>query len=69
MGNDKPMVNMREFWYSARLGLNLLSIVDEPQTGRQVFTVKELSTSEPDSSYFLVPAGYTVVDHRQEKTE
>jgi len=67
MGNDKPMVNMREFWYSPHLGLNLLSIVDEPQSGKQVFTVKELSTSEPDPSYFLVPAGYTVVDHRNEK--
>ena len=67
MGNDKPMVSTREFWYSPHLGLNLLSIVDEPQSGKQVFTVKELSTSEPDPSYFLVPAGYTVVDHRSEK--
>ena len=69
MGNDKPMVNMREFWYSPQLGINLISIVDEAQSGRQVFTVKELSTSEPDPSYFLVPAGYTVADHRKEATE
>jgi hypothetical protein len=69
MGNDKPMVNMREFWYSTHLGVNLISIVDEPQSGRQVFTVKDLSTSEPEPSYFLVPAGYTVVDHRKEATE
>src|SRR5579863_1798699 len=52
MGNDKPMVTMREFWYSQHLGINLLSIVDEPQSGKQVFTVKELTTSEPDPSYF-----------------
>lgn len=67
MGNDKPMVSMREFWYSPDLGLNLISMVDEPQSGKQVFTVKDLTTSEPDLSYFLVPAGYTVVDHRSEK--
>ncbi len=67
MGNDKPMVSTREFWYSPELGVNLLSIVDEPQSGKQVFTVKELTTSEPDLSYFMVPAGYTVVDHRSEK--
>ncbi|HET6170101.1 MAG TPA: hypothetical protein VFE01_07970, partial [Terracidiphilus sp.] len=27
MGNDKPMVSMREFWYAPRLAVNLLSIV------------------------------------------
>jgi len=69
MGNDKPMVSMREFWYSPHLGINLISIVDEPQTGKQVFTVKEISTTEPDSSYFEVPEGYTVVDHRYEAIE
>lgn len=68
MGNDKPMVNMREFWYSAQLGINLLSIVDSPSSGRQIFTVKDLSTSEPDLSLFVVPQGYTVVDHRDEKS-
>ena len=66
MGNDRPMVSVREFWYSARLGFNLISIVDDPQSGKQVFMVKELSTSEPDLSYFEVPEGYKVVDHRTE---
>ena len=69
MGNDKPMVSMREFWYSPELGFNLLSIVDEPQSGKQVFTVKELSTSEPELTYFEVPEGYKIVDHRHEATE
>ena len=67
MGNDRPMVSMREFWWSPQLGINLISIVDEPQSGTQVFTVKELSTAEPELSLFEIPAGYTVVDHRSEK--
>jgi len=67
MGNDKPMVRMREFWFSPQLGFNLISIVDNPQSGRQVFTAKDLSTSEPELTYFEVPEGYTVVDHRQQK--
>jgi hypothetical protein len=67
MGNDKPMDVTREFWYSARLAVNLISIVDEPMTGKQVFTVKELSTSEPDPSFFEVPADYKVVDRLNEK--
>lgn len=69
MGNDKPMVTMREFWYSPQLGFNLVSIVDDPQSGKQVFTVKELSTSEPEPGLFAVPEGYQVVDHRKEATD
>jgi hypothetical protein len=66
MGNDKPMVNMREFWYSPQLGINLLSIVDSPSSGKQVFTAKDVSISEPDLSFFAIPASYKVVDHRNE---
>jgi hypothetical protein len=66
MGNDKPMVTMREFWFSPQLGFNMVSIVDDPQSGKQVFTVKDLSTSEPELSYFEIPEGYKVVDHRTE---
>ena len=57
MGNDQPMVSMREFWWSPQLAINLISIVDDPQSGKQVFTVKDLSTSEPDLSYFADPCG------------
>jgi len=66
MGNDQPMTASREFWFSTQLAINLSSIVDNPQTGRQVFTVRELSTSEPDPAFFQVPAGYKVVDHRED---
>jgi hypothetical protein len=67
MGNDVPMVSMREFWYSEELGFSLRSTVVTPQAGKQVFTVTELSTAEPDATYFLVPDDYKVVDHRQEQ--
>lgn len=63
MGNDQRMISMREFWFSQRLGINLRSIVDNPQSGKQVFTVTELSTSEPDPAFFKIPAGYRVVNH------
>ncbi len=66
MGNDKPMVITREFWYSPELAINLISIVDSPQSGKQVFTVKNLTTSEPDPSLFLVPDEYKIVDRRDE---
>ena len=66
-GNDRPMVSAREFWYSSRLGINLISIVDTPQAGKQVFTAKDLSTSEPDPTRFEVPAGYKIADHLKDE--
>ena len=66
MGNDAPMVTTREFWYSPHLAINMISIVDTPQTGRQVFTVKDLTESEPDPGFFLVPEDYQIVDRRKE---
>jgi len=66
MGNDRPMVSTREFWWSPHLAINLLSIVETPQAGKQVFTVKEISTSEPDPAFFNVPEDYKVVDRRHE---
>jgi hypothetical protein len=67
MGNDKPMIVTREFWYSPLLAVNLISTVDEPMTGKQVFTAKELSTAEPDPAFFEVPADYKVIDRLDEK--
>ena len=64
MGNDLPMSTVRQYRFCADLGLNLTSTLEAPQIGRQVFTVTELSTSEPDPSLFQPPQGYTVVDHR-----
>jgi hypothetical protein len=66
MGNDQPMVSTREFWYSPQLAVNLISIVDTPSSGKQVFTVKDLSTSEPELSFFSVPTDYKVVNRMKE---
>lgn len=64
-GNDQPMVSVREFWHSERLGINLRSFVTEPMFGRQSFVVKEISVQEPEAKFFEVPEGYTVVDRRE----
>ncbi len=69
MGNDKPMVTMREFWYSRELGVNLISIVETPGTGKQLFTVKNLSTSSPGSQLFQAPPSYRLVDERRGRGE
>lgn len=64
MGNDAPMIATREFWFSPQLGINLRSLLDNPQTGKQVFLAREVSTSEPDPALFEVPGDYRIVDRR-----
>jgi hypothetical protein len=67
IGNDQPMVNVREFWYSPRLAINLISMVDDSLSGRQAFTARDLSTAEPDPAIFEIPAGYSIADHRPDE--
>ena len=64
LGNDLPMSTVRQYRFCAELGLNLSSILEAAQIGRQVFTVTEISTTEPDPSFFQPPQGYKVVDQR-----
>jgi len=66
MGNDMPMTTTRHFRFSKELGFNLSSELEAPQIGKQIFTVTEISTVEPDASWFKPPQGYTVVDRREE---
>lgn len=65
MGNDQPLTSLTEYWHSAQLGLNLLSIRSSPFFGKQTFTITELSAGEPDPELFELPAGYTVHDERK----
>jgi hypothetical protein len=64
-GNDRVMTVEREFWYSPKLGFNLLSTRSDPRIGKQTFTVTNLILSDPDANLFEVPEGYSVVDDRQ----
>jgi hypothetical protein len=59
------MVTTREFWYSPELGINLGSTLETPGLGLQKFFVTEITTLEPDASFFSPPDGYSVVDHRE----
>jgi hypothetical protein len=66
VGNDRPMEIVHEYWHSAALNINLLSTVTDPRMGTQSFTITEITTSEPDPTLFLPPAGYAVIDRRNE---
>jgi len=64
-GNDRKMTIEREFWYSPKLGFNLLSKRSDPRIGTQTFTAANLILSEPDPTLFDLPEGFKVVDRRQ----
>jgi hypothetical protein len=63
-GNDQPLVTKREFWQAPNLGVNLLSVLDDPRTGRQTFTLTDVTLAEPDIQLFEIPDGFEVVDRR-----
>lgn len=67
-GNDRPFSMTREFWHSDKLGINLVSELTDPRIGKQVFTVTDVSFSEPDPKLFELPEGFEVVDRRKAAT-
>jgi len=66
MGNDEPMRIVREFWHSAKLGINLLSILSDPRIGTQTFTLTDVEVTEPDPRFFELPESFQVIDSRQQ---
>jgi hypothetical protein len=64
-GNDRKVTIEREFWYSPKLGFNLISKRSDPRIGTQTFTATNLILSEPDPKLFELPEGFKVVDRRQ----
>ena len=65
LGNDQPLKSLTEYWHSQQLGLNLLSMRSSPYFGKQTFTITEISTGDPDTQLFQLPAGYAVHDQRK----
>ena len=65
IGNDGPLVTKREFWYSPKLGMNLLSTREDPTSGMQKFEVSELVLEATDEKLFEPPEGSTILDLRK----
>jgi hypothetical protein len=64
LGNDNQFTVEREYWYSPKLGINLVSKISDPRFGTQTFTATNVQPSEPDPSLFEVPKGFSVIDER-----
>lgn len=60
IGNEKPMVTVNEAWRCEDLKAVLVSIYDDPQSGRRVTRLSNIQAGEPDAQLFQIPADYTV---------
>jgi hypothetical protein len=64
VGNERPIVSTREFWYSDELQTNLSVTRIDPVEGKQVIRLSAISQSEPDEHLWDIPIGFTVRDMR-----
>ena len=64
IGNDSPVHTTREFWFAPKLGLNLISIRDDPRFGTQRFDLSDIVLGEPDTKLFSPPEGSRIIDLR-----
>jgi hypothetical protein len=66
-GNDKPMVTTSERWFSADLGIDLLSKSESPETGQHTRKLVNIRVGDPDPLLFQIPPDYTVRDQPSQR--
>jgi hypothetical protein len=65
-GYSRVVITSKDLWYSPDLNMYLSVIRKDPQLGQITLTVTDLLRSEPDPTWFAVPAGYKMVDSRNQ---
>jgi hypothetical protein len=62
IGNEKAEPIVKEFWYSPRLQINVITKRFDPRVSAiQDFEVGNISLTEPDPKMFEPPVGYRMV--------
>jgi hypothetical protein len=59
-GNNPAMTIVDEFWYSDKLGIDVLRRHSDPRSGEQVSELHDLNPTEPATEMFTIPQGYAV---------
>lgn len=62
MGNDRPVTETEEYWYSPDLHEDVLSKSSSLLNGDSTSRLTNISRAEPDPSLFQPPANYQIVD-------
>jgi hypothetical protein len=63
-GNDRPITDTNEAWYSRELKETVLSRRNSPQFGEYGMKLINISRAEPDAALFLPPPDYTIVEDK-----
>jgi hypothetical protein len=61
-GNDVPLKVVHETWTNRQNRATLMTIDDDPRTGRRTWEVESLTLGPPDPALFTPPANYKVWD-------
>jgi hypothetical protein len=61
IGNEKPIVAVREVWQSPELNITLKTRESDPMAGEETYRVQNIVRGEPDAALFKVPADYRLV--------
>ena len=67
-GNDRPITQVSERWWSPELKVMVLWTSNDPRNGENTQRLSNIDRSEPDPSLFLPPADYTVVEEKGDFT-
>jgi hypothetical protein len=67
-GNDRPLTSSFERWDSTELKVLVLAKNFDPRGGEDTTRLTNINRAEPDASWFIPPAGYTVVDEKDSFT-
>ena len=62
IGNDNPIQIVDEVWRSPDLQVIVHSEHSDPRMGTTVYSLQNISRSDPSPALFQVPADYTVTD-------
>ena len=66
VGNDREIVATNEAWTSPELGIVIISKNKDPRNGEHIQKLSNISRDDPDPSLFQPPAGYEVIDQKNQ---
>ncbi len=64
MGNEQPIIVTSERWYSPELKATIMTKHNDPWAGEMKTQFSSVNTAEPDTSLFVVPSDYKIVEEK-----
>lgn len=60
IGNEKPLVSVREVWYSSDIDAIVQAKTSDPRFGTTTYTLSNVKVGEPTAALFAPPADYKI---------